>query len=361
MVGAARLKTIGARLAALLVVVLLLHMAALRWLAREMEASPLLHAMPRPMFTRLLQQSAAPAPPPPREHAPARPKARHVAARAVALAAKPPEPPASSPPAASLAEPPAEKPPFTEPPAPAPVVAPVVAQAASAPQPPASAASASVAANLDSWPVDTRLSYRLGGQYRSGELHGRAHVQWLRKDDKYETRIDISVTLLAHLVLTSQGEVTAQGLYPRIYEEVRGSSPRSARLGEDTIVLNDGRTMPRPPGAQDTASQFVELSHRFASGAEPLQVGRSVGVWLARPGGVDLWTYDVVERETLRTPGLGNIEAFHLKPRPLANPRGNITAEMWFAPSLQYLPVRIKVTMGEETFVDLLVDKIEQR
>jgi hypothetical protein len=112
---------------------------------------------------------------------------------------------------------------------------------------------------------------------------------------------------------------------------------------------------------QDTASQFVELSHRFATGRDVLEVGRSVTVWLARPGAVDQWTYDIVEREMLRTPQLGVVEAFHLKPRPIANPRGNITVEMWFAPSLQYLPVRVKVVMGNEAWLDLLVDRIEQR
>jgi hypothetical protein len=34
---------------------------------------------------------------------------------------------------------------------------------------------------------------------------------------------------------------------------------------------------------------------------------------------------------------------------------------MWFAPSLQYLPVRIKVIVGTEAFVDLVADRIEQR
>jgi hypothetical protein len=63
----------------------------------------------------------------------------------------------------------------------------------------------------------------------------------------------------------------------------------------------------------------------------------------------------------LDTTRLGAVEAFHLKPRPIANPRGNITAEMWFAPSLQYLPVRIRVNMGETAYVDLMVDQIEQR
>jgi hypothetical protein len=58
---------------------------------------------------------------------------------------------------------------------------------------------------------------------------------------------------------------------------------------------------------------------------------------------------------------MGDLDTFHLKPRPIANPRGNFTAEMWFAPSLQYLPVRIKVIMGSEAFLDLTVDRIEQR
>jgi len=225
---------------------------------------------------------------------------------------------------------------------------------------PALAAASSAAASLDGWPTDTRLHYRLGGVFRSGELHGNARVQWLRQGERYETRIDIDVTLLASLVLTSQGQVTAAGLKPEVYEELRRSGPRSARLREDTIVLANGRTVPRPAGVQDTASQFVNLSRRFALGHEPLEVGRAVSFWMARPGGVDLWTYDIVGKEILRTPSLGPVEAFHLKPRPIAHPRGNVTAEMWFAPSLQYLPVRIRVNMGE-TYVDLIVDTIEQR
>jgi hypothetical protein len=231
------------------------------------------------------------------------------------------------------------------------------ASAPTATAPPAAA----VAPDIDSWPADTRLNYRLGGHYRSGELHGSARVQWQRQGERYETRVDIDVTLLASLMLTSQGEVTGQGLLPRAYEELRRSGPRGVRLGNDTITLADGRGVPRPEGVQDTASQFVELSHRFATGQDALEVGRSVSFWMARPGGVDLWTYDIVDREMLQTSELGAVEAFHLKPRPIANPRGNITAEMWFAPSLQYLPVRIRVRMDESTYVDLMVDTIEQR
>ena len=67
-----------------------------------------------------------------------------------------------------------------------------------------------------------------------------------------------------------------------------------------------------------------------------------------------------MELDTLSTPRHGALQAFHLKPRPLARPRGPITAELWFAPTLQYLPVRIRINLGEQIWIDLMVDTIEQ-
>ena len=130
--------------------------------------------------------------------------------------------------------------------------------------------------------------------------------------------------------------------------------------GED-VRLNNGDRVPRPNAVQDAASQFVELGHRFATGQLKLAPGGQVNFWLARPGGVDEWTYDVVGEEALQLPRLGTVQAVHLKPRPLAKPRGSIVAEIWFAPSLQYLPVRIRISQGADAYVDLLVDTIDQR
>jgi hypothetical protein len=361
----------GWRLAALLAIVVLVHVLALDWIARRLEETPVLRPLATPMFTRLLRPeapvAAAPAPPP-RKPAAARPKRPTVAAITKPTGALPPAPSASAPqpppqPEAQPSQEPASSSESTTaaatPPAPEPELAPAIAPD---PAQPASAASAAPASTLDSWPADTRLSYRLGGQYRgSGEFHGNARVQWQREGDRYQTKVDIVLTALTTFVMTSQGEVTPLGLLPRVYEEQRAGGPRGARLGDETIALANGSTVPRPPGVQDSASQFVDLSHRFASGKDVLEVGRSVSYWMARPGAVDLWTYDIVGKEMLQSSELGSFEAFHLKPRPIANPRGNITVEMWFAPSLQYLPVRIRVNMGEATYLELTVVKIEQR
>ena len=341
----------GALIAALLLAVLLGHALVLQWLAWQAQNPSTLRLMAAPMLTRLLQQQAAVVPTAQAVKSVSATQRRAPAVIQSVVPSLPVEGTASAarpePIPEVVATAPAEATPTAVPTEGAQTTA-----SASAP-----AATDTVGATPDGWPIDTRLTYRVGGYYR-GELHGTARVEWLRDGDRYQTRIDIDLGLVS-MVMTSQGQVSAKELLPSAYEESRVGKRRSVTI-QEKIVLSDGTLVPRPDGVQDTASQFVELSHRFASGTVPLEVGRSVSLWMARPGGVDFWTYEVTHKESLQTPRLGAVEAFHLKPRPIANPRGNITAEMWFAPTLQYLPVRLLVTSGDAT-LELSIDKIEQR
>lgn len=343
-------------IATLAVAVLLVHALALQWLAWQAGEAAALQQMAAPMYTRMLQPEAPPPPPPAKVVERTRPRPRPPTIQSVAAST-----PETTTQTAPLQEP-AGSAPATETPTvvatPEPAPEQESLQSGAPPTVTPSAATADTATlALERWPTDTRLTYSVGGYYR-GDLHGSARVEWLRQGERYQTRIDIDLGLVS-LVMTSQGQVREQELLPSAYEETRIGKRRSV-LMEDKIVLADGRQLPRPDGVQDTASQFVQLGHRFASGQSPLAVGASVSFWMARPGGVDQWTYDIVAKEILQTPQLGPVEAFHLKPRPLTDPRGNITAEMWFAPTLQYLPVRIVVNAGDAR-LDLLVDKIEQR
>ena len=52
----------------------------------------------------------------------------------------------------------------------------------------------------------------------------------------------------------------------------------------------------------------------------------------------------------------GDVATFHVKPRRDAQ-GGDMTAQMWIAPSLQYLPVRILIRQDDQTFVDLMLEK----
>jgi hypothetical protein len=72
---------------------------------------------------------------------------------------------------------------------------------------------------------------------------------------------------------------------------------------------------------------------------------------------VQTWTYDVIGHELLAT-RFGAIDTLHVKPRREARAGGDLVAEMWIAPTLQYLPVRILIRQDADTYVDLLISKL---
>ena len=340
-------------------------------LARTLVAPPTQPTQPTPpaQATRP-SQPRPPAPPPPAAAAqtPSAEPVPQATGPTATTGDDPSTPTASEPPAPALAQaqPPAEHTPAEPPPPPLPATQ----SAASAPAPnttPAPTASPSATSSqklettadwLRTWPADTRLSYSLKGYFR-GDLLGDARVQWQRVDDQYQTQVAVTIGLFANIRLTSQGRITPTRLWPEVYEENRLGKHRLARMGQQQVTLSDGSTLPRPALLQDTASQFVQLSQDFAFGRLPLKVGAVIPVTLARPGGIDEWIYDVVALDNLATP-LGELPAFHLQPRPQPNPRNNVSAEMWFAPSLQHLPVRIRLTLNADTWLDLTVKEVAQ-
>ncbi len=358
-----------------LAAVLLLHALALAFFSQFLQAPSLLAHMTAPLYTRTISvqapapETTAPAAAP--VAAPERPTARieTVQQAAQRKAARAPRPQAGASEALPATEPPTETPHEATAQAPEAVASQAVAATSAAepadaalpavPTPAHAAASAAPPAYLAGWPADTRLTYQLGGNYR-GELHGNAQVLWQREGTRYQAAVQIDLGLLLSLRFTSQGEITERGLKPEVYEEQVRQRRRGVRIGDD-VRLNNGERVPRPEDVQDTASQFVEMGHRFATDPAALKAGSEIRLWLARPGGVDQWTYDVVGEDTLQLPRLGAVPAFHLKPRPLDKPRGPIQAEIWIAPSVQYLPVRIRLTQGPDTYMDLMVETIEQR
>ena len=334
-------------------------------------------------FVRELAQTAPPEAPAARAVAQGPPRLAAVAsAPARANPTAPPTTPPTTPPA---------PPPEPEPPTAAPVVvdlAPAVAPSTSA-APPALPAppSAAVVAQTDTalavptpavnsaavpapvipaepvqafdWPPSTRMTYLMQGNYR-GPIQGRAQVDWLRSGTRYQVHLETSVAPLLSRRITSEGELTERGLAPRRFEgeqKVILRPPRrwSLQFGPERITLADGREVDTVPGAQDEASQFVQLTWLFTTQPQLLKVGQSIEVPLALNRRFDRWIYDVVEVQQLQLP-FGSVETYHVKPRREAK-GGDMTAEIWFAPSLQYLPVRILIRQDESTYIDLTLDK----
>jgi len=235
----------------------------------------------------------------------------------------------------------------------------VAAASPAAAAPPASGASA---AEPFDWPASTRVSFLLSGNYR-GEVTGNAQVEWIRVGSRYQVNLDLLIgPEFAPIIsrrMRSEGDLTADGLTPNRYDEdtqavFRNRRQVSVMFEPDAIVLANGDRRERWRGTQDTASQFVQLTYLFTTRPELLRVGNSVEVPLALPRNVDRWIYDVVDEVVINTP-FGPLPAFHLKPRRVRKMTNVLTAEIWFAPQLRYLPVRIRIEQDPQTYVDLVI------
>ena len=362
---------------ALLILVTLAHL----WLSDELMEDRLGFGAQRDAmrhievsYVRELAVAAPPAPAPPRAKPPSRraavakapaasAPASSVLEGAIVVKVEPLPPPVVAPPS-PLAEQPPPVPPVASQPAVALAEAArsapgAVAAAATPPSPAASAAAFE-------WPPSTRLTYLMNGNYR-GEVQGSATVEWIRVGLRYQVHVEAIVGASFAPILvrraSSEGELGEHGLTPKRFEAEQRVAFKSRRWAmsfePDRVRLPEGREAPAPVGVQDEASLFVQLTWLFTTQPEALQAGGRIEVPLALPRRVEVWTYDVVGPETLHMP-FGEVSTVHVKPRRPARP-SELTPQMWFAPGLQYLPVRILVQQDADTYIDLQLQRAPQQ
>jgi hypothetical protein len=364
----------GLALAAITVIVVMLHALLTYEVSQQMReitaGEPAIQRMEAAYVSevKLSKPPVAPAvaPAPPTPATPAPPPRRQRVAK-VAKAASKPDEPASAPqpeaPASAVAEA-ASEPPLA--------AASAAEPAASQVEPPvpavAKAASGAIGPTFV-WPKATRVSYKLEGNYR-GPIYGQASVEWVRQDLRYQVRVDASVgpsfAPLGSWSLISEGQIKPEGLLPSRYQNtnrllIKTTPPKTIEFEDQEVVLPNGTRVPRLPGMQDPASQFVQLAYRFIMNPGLLRVGNTIEmpmVWLKKS---EVLAYDVINEEVLQTP-LGEVPTFHVKPRRAVAESGNtMVIEIWFAPQLQYLPIRAMIRLDDKTYMDMQMDQPPQQ
>ena len=203
-------------------------------------------------------------------------------------------------------------------------------------------------------PAPTRLAFDVSGQAKKFAYSARAELLWQHDDNRYEARQEISAFLVGTRTQRSVGTVTAQGLLPEKFSD-KSRSEQAAHFdyakGRVTFSANTPDAA-AGPGVQDRLSLFIQLGAMLAADPGRFAPGTQITLTTVSARSADRWTFTVEGSETLDLPA-GPTPALKL----LRLPRKDYDqkAELWVAPGLGYLPVRIKLTQANGDFADLLL------
>ena len=200
-------------------------------------------------------------------------------------------------------------------------------------------------------PASARLDYAVTGKAKGIEYSAKGQLDWSASPAAYTARMEIRVFLLGSRVQTSQGTLVASGLQPERFAD-KSRSERAAHFDRAQGRVRFSNNAPDAellPGAQDRLSVFFQLAGLLNARPEAYALGQSVAVPVAGTGGSEVWRFEVQGLESLKLPA-GELIARHLvrEPRQAYDSR----VDIWLAPSLGHLPVRIRITQDNGDVVD---------
>jgi hypothetical protein len=198
-------------------------------------------------------------------------------------------------------------------------------------------------------PAQTRLVYDITGEVKGRNVFAEGLFEWTVKDGRYDASLAVRMFLLGTRTQTSVGRIGPQGLMPdRFGERQRDEAATHFDYEGQRVRFSRNRPdAPLLPGTQDRLSVILQLAAQLQ--AQPMQSGQSITVPVASSRAVDVWVWSVGELQTVNLPQ-GPSVARHLT-RPALDERDN-TIELWMAPNLQHLPVRIRITQSNGDWLD---------
>ncbi|MGH8804855.1 MAG: DUF3108 domain-containing protein [Polaromonas sp.] len=224
------------------------------------------------------------------------------------------------------------------------------APAASAPaEPPAGPSQTPVTAMA--LPESARLDYKMTGSIKGLTYHASAELGWHNAGSSYDASIRVSAFLVGSRSMASTGQVSAEGLAPTRFAD-KSRSEVAAHFEPDKGQISFSANTPAAPwikGAQDRVSVFLQLGGMLAGNPAGFPVGSSISLYTVGPRDADTWTFLVEAEEKISLP-FGELSTFKLTRQPRREYDQKI--EIWYAPSLGYLPVRNKITQHNGDFID---------
>lgn len=179
----------------------------------------------------------------------------------------------------------------------------------------------------------------------------QATLRWTHDNTHYDARFSMGALLLGERVQHSRGQIHAGGLSPERFSD-RRRSERAAHFEPAAGRIRFSANTPDAPwqaGVQDRLSLFLQLGALLNARPEAYPEGRTLELTVAGTDDAEPWHF-VVGGLTEESLPAGAVSARLLRREP-RHPHDS-RVELWLAPALAHLPVRIRITQANGDVAD---------
>ncbi|QNB10257.1 DUF3108 domain-containing protein [Paraburkholderia tropica] len=171
-------------------------------------------------------------------------------------------------------------------------------------------------------------------------------IHWKSDGQHYEMVVEVPLPFVGTFSWTSKGHVDPFGLAPDQYIEKRGRRPADVtvfnRDQKQIVFTRTPNSLALPDGAQDRFSMVMQLASLVRGDPETYKPGVTREFYVADNDSGESWPITTIGDETVSTDH-GYVTARHFMrlPRHDGDKR---RIDVWLAPALGWLPVRIMQT-----------------
>lgn len=207
-------------------------------------------------------------------------------------------------------------------------------------------------------PPPALLEYELEGMDRGLHYRASSTLLWQYNEQRYDLSLTVQAFLLGSRQWRSTGQLGPDGLLPERLSDKRKSETAAHfdRAQQQVIFSNNKPAAPLLAGAQDQISLFVQLGGAVNTAPDRFAPGSSLNVQTVTPRSADLWRITLVSEDKLSFQ-----DQLHLTRHWVCAPRGPYDSrlEFWTDPVLTGLPVRIRITQANGSYIDMQLSDLK--
>lgn len=192
--------------------------------------------------------------------------------------------------------------------------------------------------------------------FYNGVQNAPGTIHWSFDGQHYDMSLSVGVPFVGRFGWESRGHVDAFGLAPEQYIERRSHRPANVtvfnRADKQIAFTRTGATLALPDGAQDRLGVIMQLVSLVRGNPEAYRAGVTREFYVADNDSGETWPVMTMGDEIVQTSrGFVNARHFMRMPRHAGDKR---RIDVWLAPSLGWLPVRLIQTESGGTQMELV-------